>query len=285
MNGVHSSSFYGEDALGGTNAAEASCVLVQPFWCARRLIKGNPAPDKPAKRGCSTHPSRMATSEDLRELIQRAQTRDPGAISELYGRYAALILRYIYLRVSEHELAQDLTQEVFIKVIHGIERFEYRDEKSFLGWLYTIAANVLSSHMRRRRVSAAPLDPHDELIDQRSQDDARQITDRVAIQQALVQLTPDQQQVVTLRFFADMSNSEIAGMLKRTEGAVKAIQHRALQSLQKILRRESEEPALPSVARADASYERSLLLTERDRAPGRVLADLPATSLPSRAGD
>ena len=227
----------------------------------------------------------MPTSEDLRELIQRAKQRDPGAISELYGHYAGAILRYIYLRVSEHELAQDLTQEVFIKVIHGIERFEYRDEKSFLGWLYTIAANVLNSHMRRRRVKATPFDPHDELVDQRSQDDARTITDRVAIQQALGQLTPDQQQVVTLRFFADMSNSEIAGMLKRTEGAVKAIQHRALQSLQRILRREAEEPVLQPAVRSETPFERALAFPERERGPSRVLPDLPVSPLPSRAGD
>jgi RNA polymerase sigma-70 factor, ECF subfamily len=185
----------------------------------------------------------MASPDDLRELIARAQTRDPSAISELYGRYASLILRYIYARVTERELAQDLTQEVFIKVINGIERFEYRDERSFLGWLYTIAANVLHSHLRRRRLISTPFDIRDDLIDQRSQDDVRVITDRIALQQAIEQLTRDQQQVLMLRFFADLSNSEIAGMLQRTEGAVKAIQHRALQSLQKILNRESEEPA------------------------------------------
>jgi RNA polymerase sigma-70 factor, ECF subfamily len=112
----------------------------------------------------------MLPSEDLRELIGRAKTRDPGAISELYDRYAGVLLRYMYVRVTEHELAQDLTQEVFIKVINGIERFEFRDEKSFLGWLYTIAANVLHSYQRRRRVVATPFDAHDDLIDQRTQD-------------------------------------------------------------------------------------------------------------------
>jgi RNA polymerase sigma-70 factor (ECF subfamily) len=173
---------------------------------------------------------------ELRDLVGRAQSRDPGAISELYDRYARLILRYIYLRVGEHELAQDLTQEVFIKVIYGIERFEYRDEKSFLGWLYTIAANVLHSHQRRRRPISTSFDLQDDLVDQRSQDNARTITDRVALQQAIEQLTKDQQQVLTLRFFADMSNSEIAGILRRTEGAIKALQHRALQSLQRILK-------------------------------------------------
>jgi RNA polymerase sigma-70 factor (ECF subfamily) len=188
----------------------------------------------------------MLDPVDLRELIIRAQSRDPGAVSELYDRYARLILRYIYLRVGEHELAQDLTQEVFIKVIYGIARFEYRDEKSFLGWIYTIASNVLHSYQRRRRLSSTSFDLQEDLIDQRSQDDARVITDRVALQQAIRQLTKDQQQVLALRFFADMSNSEIASILRRTEGAIKALQHRAIQSLQRILNHEVDD--LPTLS-------------------------------------
>jgi RNA polymerase sigma-70 factor, ECF subfamily len=191
----------------------------------------------------------MSPSDDLRELIRRAQARDPSAISELYGRYASLVLRYLLVRVTEPELAQDLTQEVFIKIIGGIERFEYRDEKSFLGWIYTITANTLYSHQRRRRVVATPFDDRHELIDQRSHDHVRLVTERVDLEQAFGQLTRDQQQVLTLRFFADMSNSEIAGLLRRTEGAVKAIQHRALQSLQKIMGREpDEQPTNPQPA-------------------------------------
>ncbi len=225
------------------------------------------APPQPAEHG-------MRPLEDLHQLIQRAQTRDPTAISELYDRYAAMVLRYLYLRVAEHELAQDLTQEVFIKIIGGIARFEYRDEKSFLGWLYTIAANVLHSHQRRRRVVATPFDTRDELIDQRSQDDARVITERVALQQALTQLTRDQQQVLALRFFADLSNSEIAGLLRRSEGAIKAIQHRALQSLQRILNREAEEPAL--AGGTNGRLPVSPPLREHELGSAFLLAERPA---------
>jgi RNA polymerase sigma-70 factor (ECF subfamily) len=229
----------------------------------------------------------MSLSEELRDLIHRAKTHDPTAISELYGRYASLVLRYIQLRVAELELAQDLTQEVFIKILNGINRFEYRDEKAFLGWLYTIAANVLYSYQRRRRIVATPFDPRDEPIDQRSQDSARVITERVALQEALGQLTPDQQQVLALRFFADMSNSEIAGMLRRTEGAVKAIQHRALQSLQRILNREAEEPVRPAAPPAAASrtegrYHRQITLVERE--VGRPIA-VSVAPFESQAGD
>lgn len=194
----------------------------------------------------------MLPPDELRDLVGRAQAQDPGAISELYGHYASQILRYIYLRVGERELAQDLTQEVFIKVIHGIARFEYRDEKAFFGWLYTIASNVLSSHQRRRRPLSTPFDHQEQLADQRSQDSARAITERVALQQAIEQLTKDQQQVLTLRFFADMSNSEIATALRRTEGAIKALQHRALHSLQRILNREAEDHP-PAVGSANSS--------------------------------
>lgn len=178
---------------------------------------------------------------DLPNLIEAAQSGDVGAISELYDRYASMILRYLFVRVYETELAQDLTQEVFIKVIKGIDQFEYRGEKSLLGWLYTIASNVLSSHQRRRKLPSTPLDQQAELVDARSQNDVRHVFDRIALQQAIAQLTDDQQQVLTLRFFADLSNSEIAELLNRTEGSVKALQHRALQSLYQIMVREDDD--------------------------------------------
>jgi RNA polymerase sigma-70 factor (ECF subfamily) len=251
---------------------------------ARPISAGGPGRRRELRQRRTTP---MFASEELRELIERAKGQDPTAISELYGRYAAMVLRYIHLRVAELELAQDLTQEVFIKVINGIERFEYRDEKAFLGWLYTIAANVLSSHQRRRRVLSTPFDTRDDLVDQRSQDDARAITERVAIRQALGQLTPDQQQVVALRFFADMSNSEIAGLLRRTEGAVKAIQHRALQSLQKILNREAEEVAAPAAPPPppESGFRRPIALAVREVGAPRVMAERPARPLESGVGD
>lgn len=172
---------------------------------------------------------------DLPSLIESAQSGDVGAISELYDRYAGMILRYLFVRVYEPELAQDLTQEVFIKVIKSIDQFEYRGEKSFLGWLYTIASNVLSSYQRRRKLLSTSLEHEAELVDARSQNDVRQIFDRIALQQAIAQLTDDQQQVLTLRFFGDLTNGEIAQTLNRTEGSVKALLHRALQSMYQIM--------------------------------------------------
>jgi RNA polymerase sigma-70 factor (ECF subfamily) len=177
---------------------------------------------------------------ELRGIITRAKSGDAGAFGELYSRYASLILRYLYARLREQESAQDLTQEVFVRVIKGIGGFEFRGEKSFLGWLYTIAGNVLIGQARRKRAISTPLDESLELVDPHGQDAVHSIFDRVALQQAITQLTEDQQQVLALKFFADMTNQEIAAALGRTEGAVKALQHRALHALQQILERERD---------------------------------------------
>jgi RNA polymerase sigma-70 factor, ECF subfamily len=181
---------------------------------------------------------------ELPMVIAKAQLGDSGAFGELYAKYAGLILRYLYARVHDPEGAQDLTQEVFVRVIKGIGGFEYRGEKSFLGWLYTIANNVLIGQARRKRALSTPLDESMEVVDPRGQEEVLSIYDRVWLQQAIVQLTQDQQQVLALKFFADMTNNEIAVAIGRTEGAVKALQHRALQSLQQILARENHDTLL-----------------------------------------
>jgi RNA polymerase sigma-70 factor (ECF subfamily) len=155
--------------------------------------------------------------------------------------YARHILRYLYVRTQEPEGAQDLTQEVFVRVIKGISGFEYRGEKSFLGWLYTIASNVLIGQARRKQPVATPLDEGLEIVDPHGQEAVHVIFDRVALKQAINQLTVDQQNVLMLKFFADMTNQEIAQTIGRSEGAVKALQHRAISALQQILEREAQE--------------------------------------------
>jgi RNA polymerase sigma-70 factor (ECF subfamily) len=200
---------------------------------------------------------------ELRRIITQAKSGDTGAFGELYTRYAGMILRYLYARLREQESAQDLTQEVFVRVIKGIAGFEYRGEKSFLGWLYTIAGNVLIGQARRKRAISTPLDDHLELVDPRGQDAVHSIFDRVALDQAISQLTEDQQQVLTLKFFADMTNQEIATMLGRTEGAVKALQHRALHALQQILEREREASRVREIGMDDRAWEtETVLMTE-----------------------
>lgn len=178
-------------------------------------------------------------NNDLSQIIARAQKGESNAFGELYDRYASMILRFLYIRTRETESAKDLTQEVFMRVMKGIRTFEYRGEKSFLGWLYTIAHNVMIAQARRKQSQLTSLDDSIDLIDPRSHERVIGAFERVLLQHAISQLTSDQQQVLTMKFFADLTNQEIATVLGRSEGAVKALQHRALHSLQQILERES----------------------------------------------
>ena len=105
-----------------------------------------------------------------------------------------------------------------------------------MAWMYTIAGNVLISHARKHKaVKHVPLTPELNLADTRHVDTARAICDRLALREAINQLTPEQQHVITLKFFVGMTNTEIAAVLGRTEGAIKALQHRALHRLHRVL--------------------------------------------------
>ena len=181
------------------------------------------------------------TNAELPALIARAQAGDAAAFGELYTRYAKYIMRYMYVRTREPELAQDLTQEVFIRVIKGIGGLQYRGEKLFLGWLYTIAGNVLVGQVRRRQIAASSLDDTTEVTDPRGQDAVTLLFERLSLQHAIAQLTTEQQHVLMMKFFGDMTNQEIAATIGKTEGAVKALQHRAIQALQQILEQEPGE--------------------------------------------
>lgn len=182
------------------------------------------------------------TEQDLNQIIARAKHGDGMAFEKLYQLYAPLILRFLYMRTQERESAQDLTQDVFLRVVKGIPSFEYHGEKSFLGWLYTIAHNVFIAQVRRKRQLLTPLDETLEVVDPGGQDRVTSAFNRIFLMNAMKQLTTDQQQVLSLKFFADLTNQEIANVIGRSEGAVKSLQHRAIQALQQIIERESVDP-------------------------------------------
>jgi len=181
----------------------------------------------------------MPSTIDLPSAIARAREGNPQGIRELYDAYADAVRRYCYVRLGDVEAAQDCVQEVFVCIWKGVKTFEYRGDVSFTAWLYTIANNVLVSYIRKRkRTQQVPLTPELNLTDPHSIDTVRTICDRLTLRQAISQLTPEQQQVITLKFFVGMSNLEIAAAVDRTEGAVKALQHRAINRLQQMLSNE-----------------------------------------------
>jgi RNA polymerase sigma-70 factor (ECF subfamily) len=169
-------------------------------------------------------------------LIERAKTCDAEALSELYHRYANAIFRYVYYRVGDRAVAEDLVGDVFVRALEGLP--SYQDTGiPFEAWLYRIAHARVVDHYRRQKVrrvthlderlAASEEATPDQLV--AHGDDARRAWE------ALTRLTDDQQQVISLRFIAGHSTAEVATLLGKTEGAVKALQNRALASLRRLL--------------------------------------------------
>ena len=175
---------------------------------------------------------------DEPSLIERANKHDPKAISELYKRHVQSIYRYVYYRVGDVNVAEDLTAEVFLKALEALEGFTYRGIP-FSAWLYRIAHARITDHFRRQaRREFLPLDERLVAAGKGPQAAVEARLDHEELQSAIAQLTTDQQQVIILKFVEGLSNAEVARTLGKSEGAVKSLQHRALNSLQRIMRKE-----------------------------------------------
>lgn len=176
-------------------------------------------------------------SEQPFGLVDRAGTLDQATLGQIYDDYYERIYNYIYHRLGEASLAEDMAGEVFLRMLESVQT-DRAWRTSLTGWLYRIAHNLVIDHYRRRG-------RHDESeLDERIAADDRIGTPRVSVEQmltqqqlslALVYLTDEQQEVVVLKFVEDMSNGEIAEIMGKSEGAVKALQHRALTTLRRVL--------------------------------------------------
>ena len=171
-------------------------------------------------------------------LLERARDYNLDALGEIYDEYAPLVYAYLYRRVQDARLAEDLTSEVFVRMLQAI-RSERFWRTSFRGWLYRIAHNLAVDHYRKQ--PAAPhLQLDEELIQDGSSVDA-EVAMRLSRQRlgpALQQLTPDQQQVLSLRFGQQLTAREVSEIMDKSVGAVEALQHRALRTLHRILEEE-----------------------------------------------
>jgi len=187
------------------------------------------------------------------ELAQRASQRDPDAFAELYHAYVEKIYKYIYYKVGNPCEAEDLCDQVFLKAWEAIGRYTWYGYP-FSSWLYRLAHNLVVDHYRTRR-EILPLDDA-LLIREEPVDPEAALASSVAsseLRQAIQQLTREQRQVICLKFISGYANSEIAATMGKKEGAIRALQYRALRSLQAILeaeeRKTREFDFLPLVTR------------------------------------
>ena len=172
-------------------------------------------------------------SDQLSELIQRAQNLDRAAFGEIYELYVVGVYRYVYYRLFDKKEAEDVTEEVFLKAMTGIGGYQ-ADKGSFTGWLYGIARNAVIDHYRlvRRQMTAVEAATSGWSESTRNEPDAFVAE---MVRKALAGLTEDQREMIILRFYAGLKISEIAEHIGKPETAVKSLQRRASQALAKAL--------------------------------------------------
>ena len=173
--------------------------------------------------------------QDEQSLVHRAQQGDNEAFAQLYESHFDKIYRYVALRIGNKTEAEDMTQQVFLNALRSISSFKWKGSP-FCAWLFRIAHNLVVDYLRKgkKRVTV-PLD--ESLVD--SDSNPQRVTEyRLDVEQlvsATKRLTEAQREVVSLRFAGELSVAEVAKVMGKSEGAVKALQHSAIVALRKAL--------------------------------------------------
>jgi RNA polymerase sigma-70 factor, ECF subfamily len=183
----------------------------------------------------ATRDARPKESQDqVRKLVERAQKGDRAALEELYLIHFDRIYSYLHMTVGNKHDAEDLTTQTFLKMLESIGKFRWQSAP-FSAWLFRIAHNLSMDHFRARRrwqpEEEVPEVPGEEEPSAELQ--AMQSIGRQSMLELIEGLSPEQQQVLTLKFVFNFPNGDVATILGKTEGAIKSLQHRALVSLQK----------------------------------------------------
>lgn len=190
--------------------------------------------DRPEEDG-----PRLTHLDRDRRLVEAAQA-DPARFEALYRKYLAQVYSFAYYELRDHHEAEDATEQTFLAALANLARFEERARpadgegaSTFRVWLFQIARNAVAERRRRqRRHLELPLEAAATVADLQDVEAAAVQRDAAAAAlQAVSRLPPDRRQALILRFVDEMSAGEIAGVLGRSEGAVRVLIHRALRSV------------------------------------------------------
>lgn len=166
-------------------------------------------------------------------LVRRAASGDCDAFGEIYGRYLDRIYRYILYQVGDGMTAEDLTEEVFLKAWKALKNYRGHG-KAFPSWLYRIAHNHVIDHWRSRARQESPYTDAMVSVDG-PEEEAEKRELQAELAQALSHLPAEQAQVIVLKFIEGLETSEVARIMKKSQGAVRIMQMRALANLRQRL--------------------------------------------------
>ncbi|WP_409328670.1 sigma-70 family RNA polymerase sigma factor [Trujillonella humicola] len=174
---------------------------------------------------------------DVWALVARAQRGDAEAFGELYDHYVTMVYRYLYHRVGDRALAEDFTSETFVRALRRIDSLSFQG-RDVGAWLVTIARNIVRDHVKssRYRLEVTTADMRD--ADRGTEGPEDSVVSRLTHEQVLAcvrQLNSEQQECISLRFLQGLSVAETAAVMGKKDGAVKALQHRAVRRLAALL--------------------------------------------------
>jgi RNA polymerase sigma-70 factor (ECF subfamily) len=171
-------------------------------------------------------------------LVRQAIAGDEHAFARLYDGYVERVYRFIFFRISDDTVTEDLVSQVFLKAWQSLDRYKIGNSP-FIAWLYTIARNLVIDHYRSKK-DLLPLEEAAGMpSDMQSPDDEAQLQfDLEAMRDALQVLSADQQQVLILKYIAGLPNPDIAKIMNKQEGTIRGLQMRGLQVLAKYMHRE-----------------------------------------------
>ncbi len=188
--------------------------------------------------GLASADGAAAKDSDFAALLAKVKGNDRAAFGELYRRAVTPVYRYLHARTGDVPRAEELTQEVFLAALAGLDGLRAADETQFLAWLFQIARYKLADHLRRRyRRPSEPLDEARELPDGQAslEDLAASREQRAELRRALEQLTPEQREVVLYKYVLGYDNERTGRLVGKKANAVNQLHHRALASLQRLL--------------------------------------------------
>jgi RNA polymerase sigma-70 factor (ECF subfamily) len=171
------------------------------------------------------------------QLVERAQQGDAEAFGELYDRYVTVVHRYVLHRVGDRVLAEDVTSETFVRALRRIDSLSFQG-RDVGAWLVTIARNIVFDHVKSSRyrleVTTADMLDADRATDGPEDAVVAHLTNTQLLS-AVKELGDEQQECIVLRFLHGLSVAETAAVMGKKDGAIKALQHRAVRRLAAIL--------------------------------------------------
>lgn len=174
------------------------------------------------------------TDDELNNLLNKAQSGDREAFGLIYDEYSQKIYKFIFFRTSHKEVAEDILSETFVKAWQKISQIN--SSKALSAWLYQVAKNNIIDYYRLKKEFVALEEVEDVLEDAQNLVEALNLSlEQTKLLDLLSQLPKEQAAVIKYKYLEELENIEIAHIMNKTEGAIRVLQHRAIQHLKELL--------------------------------------------------